>query len=46
MLNRCKICDSICPKDAELCDTCLYIEEQEKIEDKNWYEENEFDDES
>ena len=29
MLNRCEICDDICPEGARLCNTCLYIEEQE-----------------
>ena len=35
MINRCKECNDICPDFSELCDTCAYIEEQDKAEVRN-----------
>lgn len=30
MINRCKYCNDICPDFSEICDTCAYIEAQDK----------------
>lgn len=31
MINRCKICDSPCPHYSDLCKTCAYIEEEDRL---------------
>lgn len=35
MINRCVECGDIAPDFAELCKTCAYIEEQDKLEMEN-----------
>jgi len=31
-MNRCKYCNSICPDFSDVCDTCCYIEEEDRLE--------------
>jgi hypothetical protein len=31
-MNRCKYCESICPDFSDVCDTCAFIEEQDRLE--------------
>jgi len=34
MINRCEVCDSPCPHYANLCKTCAYIEEEDRLEEE------------
>jgi len=35
-MNRCKFCFCVCPDFSDICDSCNYIEQETKEEDRDF----------